>query len=337
MTVTPQTNTTLDEIAAVLVERDHYVICGHVSPDGDCIGSQLALYRALRLLGKDVTVLLARDEAFDPNLAFLPGADELIPAVDYVYTPDVFIAVDTPTPDRLGDAKDLHDAADLAITIDHHAVPNAMAQLSYTDPDASATALIIWDLLGRLPITIDEDMASACYTGLMTDTGRFQYQNTDAASFIGAAAMVAAGADASKISMQVYQNRRLASILLEGLAIDHMILAHDGRIVLSWLDEQDFVRCEAQKHDSEPVVDVLRATAGSTVACLLRIGSTEVRGSLRSKDDFDVSQVAVALGGGGHKGAAGFTLHCSRDDAIAQVLALLEPALDQFDGESSGR
>lgn len=323
MAVTPQTNTTLEEIAQQLLTHDNYVICGHVSPDGDCLGSQLALAWALRQCGKQVAGVLARDEPIDGTLAFLPGAQDLVPAVSFDGPCESFIAVDVPTPERLGDAARLQAQAAFTVTVDHHAVPQAMSQLSYTDPDAASTTMLVWHLAALLGCDRDKLIATCAYTGLMTDTGRFQYQNADGAAFTAGAEMVAAGAEPSVISRNFYQNRSRASVALEAVAIDHMVFSPDGRAVLSWLSLDDFERCGAVKSDAEPLIDVLRSVAGVSVACMLREQPTEVRGSFRAKDDTDVAALAAQFGGGGHRAAAGFTIHEPLPQAVAAVTQLL--------------
>ena len=326
MAVTPQTNTTLAAIACALRERDHFVICGHVSPDGDCLGSQLALAAALRQAGKQCACVLARDEEPPRDLAFLPGFDGLVPAARYEGPCEVFVAVDVPTTERVGDAARLQAAADLKVTVDHHAVPEAMSALSYTDPDVASTTMLVWELAAVLGAERDRIVATCCYTGLMTDTGRFQYQNADAAAFAAAAEMVAAGAEPAVISRRIYQSRSLASILLEGRNVDHMALSADGAAALSWLSQADFEACGACKADAEPMVDVLRAIDGVEVACMLREQPDgEVRGSLRAKGDADVAAIARAFGGGGHTAAAGFTFAgtlVQAVDALAERLGI---------------
>lgn len=324
MAVTPQTNTTLPEIAKALAGRDHFVICGHVSPDGDCLGSQLALAAALRQVGKSVACVLARDEEPPRDLSFLPGFDGLGPAAAYDGPCEVFVAVDVPTPERLGDADRLRKAADLTVTVDHHAVPEAMSALSYTDPDAASTSMLIWELAALLGAERDHIVATCCYTGLMTDTGRFQYQNADATAFAAAAEMVAAGAEPAAISRHIYQSRSLASIELEGRTVAHMALAANGTASLSWLALADFAECRAVKADAEPMVDVLRSIEGVRVACMLREqGADEVRGSLRAKDGTDVASIAREFGGGGHTAAAGFTFHGTLGEAVAALAVRL--------------
>ena len=141
MSVTPQTNADLPAIAQALAERDDIVISGHVSPDGDCLGSQLVLAHALRALGKRATCVLATDEPYDEKLAFMPGMEGMVPASSFEGPVGAFVAVDVPTVERMGDAAALHDAAALTVTVDHHAVPTSMADLTYVDPDAAATAM----------------------------------------------------------------------------------------------------------------------------------------------------------------------------------------------------
>lgn len=324
MAVTPQTNTTLEAIAEALLPVRTVAICGHVSPDGDCLGSGLGLAAALRQLGKDVFCLTARDEAIEPGLRFLPGAETLMPACAYEGVPDVFVAVDVPTPERLGDADAVRQRAGLTVTVDHHAVDQAMADLSYTDPDVAATTMLIWRLAHLLGADCGDAVATCCYTGLMTDTGRFQYQNSTAEVFQLAAEMVEAGARPGDISREVFQNRTLASLKLESTAIDHMTLMNDGACVLSWLSMADFERVGAVKADAEPLINVLRSVRGVRVACMLREQDGEVRGNLRAKDDTDVAAIARRFGGGGHKAAAGFTFHGTVAEAIATLTEILE-------------
>lgn len=327
MTITPQTNTTLEAIAEALLAHDDFCICGHVSPDGDCLGSQLALAAALRKAGKRVSCLLARQEPIDVAFSFLPGADELVPAADFEGPCETFVAVDVPTPARLGDAAAVQERAAFTITIDHHAVDEAMSDLSYTDPDAASTTMLVWRTIEAMGVGIDAAIATCTYTGLMTDTGSFQHQNADAEAFELGARMVAAGADPAAIAQQVCQNRSVASLELQRLAIERMRLLDEGAIVLSWIRRADMEELGAVKSDAEPLIDVLRSLRGVRIACILREQEDEVRGSFRSKDGTDVAAIAREFDGGGHKAAAGFTLHCSLEEAVERVAARVTQAL----------
>ncbi len=329
-----QTNASLEDIARVLRKHDSFVVCGHVSPDGDCLGSQLVVAHALRALGKQATCVLAQDKPIDSRLAFMPGADGFVWAGEVDAPAEVFVAVDVPTAERMGDAAALHAAAETTVAIDHHVAPKPVAKSTYVDPDAAATAMLVWELAGLLGVERDAAMATCAYTGLVTDTGRFQYQNTDARALAAAADMVAAGADAALVARQVYQSRPLASLRLEGAAVGRMRLNAAGSVAMSWVAREDFERFGAAAADAEPLVDALRSLAGVRVACMLREQDGAVRGSLRAKDDTDVAAVAGLFGGGGHRAAAGFTLEVPLEEATAQVAAALERAFPEDGGLS---
>ena len=312
-----------------MCELDDFVVCGHVSPDGDCLGSQLALAAALRRLGKRVTCVLVKDEPVEANLLrVLDGAQDLVFAGAYKGAPGAFVGVDVPTRERIGEAAcALLDQAPFSFTIDHHAVGATMCDMVYVDPDAASTTMLIWELAGYLGVERTGAVANCCYTGLVTDTGRFQYQNTDERCMRLAAEMVAAGADPASVSREVFQNRTYASMRLEATAIMRAEFSDDGATALGYLTREDFARFGAQKSDAEPVIDALRRIEGVRVACMLREQEDCIRGSLRAKDDTDVSAIARTFGGGGHVAAAGFTLRCTLDDAVAQVRAALAEAV----------
>ena len=329
MAVSPQTNCTLAEVVNRMRELDDFVVCGHVSPDGDCLGSQLALAAVLRRLGKRVSCVLVKDEPVEANLLrVLDGAQDLVFAGAYKGAPGAFVGVDVPTRERIGEAAcALLDQAPFSFTIDHHAVDATMCNMVYVDPDAASTTMLIWELAGYLGVERTGAVANCCYTGLVTDTGRFQYQNTDERCMRLAAEMVAAGADPASVSREVFQNRTYASMRLEATAIMRAEFSDDGATALGYLTREDFARFGAQKSDAEPVIDALRRIEGVRVACMLREQEDCIRGSLRAKDDTDVSAIARTFGGGGHVAAAGFTLRCTLDDAVAQVRAALAEAV----------
>ena len=338
MSVTPQTNTTLPGLAVALGERDDFVICGHVSPDGDCIGSQLALMHALRSLGKRAVCLLAKDEPIDARLAFLPGADGLVPAALYDGPAATFVAVDVPMRDRMNSAAaHLLDACAFSATVDHHAYDERMTDLAYVDPASASTTMLVWELAGLMGAERGAELATCCYTGLVTDTGRFQYQNTDAAALAAASAMVAAGADAAGVAREIFQSRSLPSVELEALAVERMRFGADGGWALSWVMRDDFEATGAVKADAEPLIDALRSLRGVRVACMLRDQGDSVRGSFRAKDGTDVAALARTLGGGGHRAAAGFTVSGPMEAAVGRISALLDEALagtpDDAEGE----
>ena len=320
LAVSPQTNTDLASIAAALQEGSHYAICGHVNPDGDCLGSMLALSGALRALGKRVDCLLVEDAPVEEGLHFLPGFETLTPAPNYAGHPDTFITVDVSLASRIGVCADIRSRCARTISIDHHRVPETYSQLNYVDPDAPAACLIVWNLIKLLPVRVTPDIALCAYTGLMTDTGRFQFQNTNAESYLAASEMVAAGVSPDLPAREVFQSRSMASLHLECRLLERMELLFDRRFSFSYLTRDDFREFGASKADAEPLIDTLRSVRGIEVACILKDQPDgAVRGSFRAKTDADVSAMARALGGGGHRAAAGFTFDGTLAEAIVAV------------------
>ncbi len=321
-------NNSLVDIANALSAGESFCICGHVSPDGDCIGSELALYWALSSLGLKVTCLLAKPDPLERSLTTLPGVDMLKPAEETDTFP-VFISVDVPNPDRLGSvAKSVREKASLTISIDHHETDTKTSDLQFTDPTAASTTCLIWELIKVLGIEVPIDSAICCYAGLMTDTGRFQYQNADSRAFISASEMVEAGVDVEKISANFFQNSSLAEIKINAITARNLRLLKDRRIALSYISLDDIKDAQAQKSDTEGAINVVRSLGGVDVACVLKENEDCIRGSLRSKDGTDVAEIASEFGGGGHKAAAGFTMYCTLQDALCTIEKRLCEAVD---------
>ena len=325
MAVTPQSNATLASIAQALCEHDNYLIVGHVSPDGDCLGSQLSLMHALRQLGKSVQCVFASDEkSVSASLSFLPGIDAIIPAEKADFTPCV-IAVDVPTHERMGEAAAaLHQRASFTVTLDHHANKEAVSTLNYVDPQQASASCIVWELIGLLGVTRTREIATCAFTGLITDTGSFRYQNANALCFRYASEMMECGVDLPFVCSQIFQRRSLASLRLENTAISRMRLLLDGSLAMTYVTLDDFAQANAVKTDADIIVDTLRSIDGVRVACVLRQGDeAQIRGSLRSKDATDISLFAQAHNGGGHKAAAGMTLQGKVDQVFETIQAEL--------------
>jgi phosphoesterase RecJ-like protein len=324
----PITNASLKEIANALDEAQNVCICGHVSPDGDCLGSALALRLALLQRGKNVACLLAGNSALERGLMFLPGFDTLQFAGDFDGECDTFVCVDVPSESRLGEyATDLKNKAKTTITIDHHATPAPMSMLNYIEPESPSNSMIIWRLVNLMDVDITPDVATCTLTGLITDTGRFAHSNTTPGAFEAAAEMMHAGANSNYITEQVFQNRSLASLELEAIAIEHMRLTCSNQVALSYISSDDMRQVGAIKADCEPLIDMLRSISGVKLCCMLRDEGTHIRGSFRAKDDTDMAALARRFDGGGHRAAAGFTLYVPLDEAISLISKTLEEAL----------
>ena len=308
----------------VLEDRQDVCICGHLNPDGDSLGSVLALTLALRDRGYTVVPLLA-NEATPRVYDYLPLFDELVYAKDYRDAPDVFISVDVPGIERTGAAVEVFSRAEGSIAIDHHLGTPGFADAALVDPQAPSCSMLVWDFIAQMGITRTPEIATCCYTGLVTDTGRFQFQNADADALSYAAEMVEAGADPAFICTKVYQRKTREALMLEALAISRMRFMCAGGVVLSWTRAADLAEIGAVRDDTDSLVNTIRCLDGVEVAVMLREEAGGVtHGSIRSKSARDVSHIAAAFGGGGHAAAAGFTTDKTLEETVAALKPLLE-------------
>jgi len=292
--------------AAVALRRaTSVVVCGHVRPDGDAIGSALGLTLALREAGIAAVPTLANAEGAPSTYDFLPGFG-LFVAVEQLEAPDVFVAVDSPSPERLGDA----DA-------------KPYGQVSVVDATAAATGQLIWGIANALLEQPSADVALCCYVGLITDTGRFSYDNTSERAFHDAAEMIAAGVDPANTARLVYQNRSKASLEIEACAMTRLTVANHGHVAYAWVTDEDFDELGVLPEEAESLPDSVRLLGGIDVAFLMRQAGDEVRVNLRAKCGFDVGSVARAFGGGGHRAASGLTFQGTMAELLPQLLALL--------------
>ena len=313
---------TYHRVAVELRKARSVVIGSHVKPDGDAMGSVLALTLALRDLGIPAVPTLADDAPPPSSYSFLPGFSLFVPAAD-LEAPGVFVALDTPNPERLGSAADLMAAADLTIVCDHHPDNVSFGDVNVIDAHAAASGQMVWRILEALDYTPTADVALCCWVALATDTGRFSYSNTSPDALRDGAAMLETGVDPAEASRLVYENRSLASIVLEGLVVSRLTLANGGRVAYSWVDETDYDETGARPEETEHLIDALRTLGGIDVVALFRTHPDTVRVNLRAKSGFDVGAVCRRFGGGGHAPAAGFTHDGSLESLLPALLALL--------------
>lgn len=320
-----------DQLRAAIEPAQTIVLCAHTRPDGDAIGSVLGLAGALRQVWpeKAVTCLLADDDPVPRTYRFLPGSDTFVPASAYEGDPDLFIALDLPTAKRLANAKAVLDRSRAVAVIDHHPSDGSFGACGCVRTTAAATGVLVCGFAEFIGATITKAIANDLFCALVTDTGRFQYQNADAECFRVASQLVDAGADPSWISLNVYQNFRLAYLRLEGLVMQRIRTLCSNRVSYSYATRADLERTGAQDDECDGLIDQVRSVEGVEVALFLKEGKTPgmVRGNLRAKGDVDVSAIARQVGGGGHRAAAGFSIEGTIDDAFEMVMPLIEQAL----------
>ena len=314
------------EVAGALLAARSVVIGSHVDPDGDAVGSTLGLLLAADAAGIPARVVAAEGGVCPPTYRFLPGSDRYEDAAS-LEPPDVFVAVDTPVPARLGDAGGLARSAGTLVVIDHHPSEEpSFGDLRLVDETMAASACLVWALLPALGVTPSVAMATCLYAGLLTDTGRFSYGNTDAATLRTAAAMVDAGAQPNAVYHAIYENRSAAAQALVGRTLARVTLANHGHVAYAWVTAADFAETGATLAEAENLVDSVRAIGGVDVVFLAKDMGGTVSVSLRAKQTYDVSAVARQFGGGGHRAAAGFTFEGPLPELLDRLLPLLPGA-----------
>lgn len=315
------------EVRALVEGAHEIVISGHTSPDGDALGSGLGLGLGLanRWPEKRVVNLLA-DEAQIPKVyAFLPHSDRFVPSARYDGVPDLAIAVDSPGLDRINASADVFRRAKHVVALDHHPLSAPFAELDIRDTSAASASMIVYRLLREMGAPITPEVATCLFCGLVTDTGRFQYQNADAAAFHVASRLVASGAVPSNIALHVYQSKRLAVMRLESVVMSRIRTTCGDQVAYSYAYADDLKGFGVDKDECDGLVDIVRQVEGVRTCLFLRQdGPEEVRGNLRSKCELDISGIARALGGGGHPAASGFTFHGTVDEAVQTVVPMLE-------------
>lgn len=304
------------------------LLLGHVSPDGDALGSALGAGLAIASMSGDRRVEVSfGDEPFivPANLGWMPGQHLLVAPDDVTSTPDVVITFDASSADRLGVLRTVAEKAPLLVAVDHHASYDGFGTVSLVDVAAPATAVVAHELVQRLGVSLDADIAACLYTGLITDTGSFRYAGTTAKTHALAGELLDTGIAFSEIAREVFDAVPYGYLAMLGAALTRCQLDPDaasGRgLVWTAVFADDRREHQLAFDLVEPVIDVVRKASEAEVAMVVKEDDLgDLRVSLRSKGAVDVSQVATALGGGGHRYAAGFTA-TSRvlDDVVAAV------------------
>ena len=320
--------TDLQAIVDALQRHDRFLVVTHENPDGDALGSLLAVSLALRQLGKDAVMYLPGETPLPQEYAFMPLAD-LGRERPADAAERVLLAVDCAKEDRIGD-ESVRSGAPLVLDIDHHHDNTRFGDLNLIVADASSTGEVLRDVFAELGVELTPELAEPLYIALVTDTGRFQYANTTPKSLRLAAELVEAGADVHAVFQKVYESVEFAKLKLLARALGRAEVLEGGRIVVSHLLRTDFAEVGAAEPYSEGIIDYLRAVEGAELAVLIREqlhGSPHAhKGSLRSSiDELDVSVIARSFGGGGHRQAAGFSSDAPLEEIVERIrLGFLE-------------
>lgn len=303
---------------------DEVAIACHVNPDGDALGSLLAASLGLRRLGKQTYPTWGTNPAQVPaSYAFLPGVDSLVQPGE-VPAIDTFLALDCGSIDRLGEVEPAARAASTIINVDHHRGNGDFGTLNLVVPTASSTAELMTWLLADLGVPLDLDIATCLYTGIVTDTGRFQYTNSSPETLRLAADLLAFGVPAARIAGEVFDSAPFGYLKLVGRVLDRARLLEDEGFVYSWIAQKDLAETGVGMEETEKVIDLIRGTRAADVAVLFKEQPEGgFRVSLRSKGPRIVDGIARERGGGGHHLAAGFSTE-NLDETVAFIVSELQ-------------
>ena len=312
-----------DDVVRHLGSAREVVIAAHVNPDGDAIGSTLAASLALRKRGVRTWPTWGDDSFTVPfNYAFLPGTDQLVRPHEVPRTATI-LALDCGALDRLGSLEEYARSAQCLINVDHHSGNHHFGDLNVVVTTASSTAELVTHLIKDMGVELDADIATCLYTGIVTDTGRFQYGNSSPDILRLAADLLSYGVPSVKVAQEVFESSPFGFLKLLGRVLDRAVLDEDAGFIYSWLKLNDLKDTGVALDETEKLIDALRSTRSAEVAAMFKEqpeGGWRV--SLRSKGPTSVGAIARANGGGGHELAAGFTAD-SVEDGIAAVLRAL--------------
>jgi phosphoesterase RecJ-like protein len=312
-------------IADALRAARRILLVNHESPDGDCLGSSLALALALRRLGRDVVV--GSSDGLYAMYGFLPGASQVTDQIEGLGAFDVAVGVECSDLGRAGRFGPALAGARVVINIDHHRDNSGYGDLVWQDAGAASVAEMFAVLLRELGADIDADIATCLMTGVLTDTGSFRYPSVRSESFRLAADLVARGAHPDVIYERVFESRSAAAVRLLGVALSRLALSPDGAIVWTLVDGDMLSATGATWSETEHIVGALRAIEGVRIAILFKIDEGQVKVSLRARAGARANEIAVRFGGGGHVGAAGFTAAGAAASVIPETLAAADEEL----------
>lgn len=331
MTIPPEHQTPLGEIAAILREHQSFVLLSHVRPDGDAIGSQTGLGLALRAMGKDV--VLWNEDGCPENLDFLPGATGVQQPDDRPIDAEVVIALDTATRERLGRnvLAAVGSKPKIWINIDHHVSNPGYGDVVHIDPTAPATGQIVYELIHGHGLPMTNEVRENLFVAISTDTGSFQYPSTTSRTFAIAAEMVAEGLHVGDISAKTYQRKPLRKVLLLQRLFQTLHLSADGRVADWQLDLATKHELGLKPEDSEDLIDQIRSIDSVKVAVFFEeLPDGKIRVSSRSKDrSVDVCKICQIFGGGGHPMASGARMPAPLSQSRQRFLEAIYEALPQ--------
>lgn len=325
---TPEFDETIQAMLELIARHERFVVVSHVHPDGDAIGATLAAMHMLELLGK--TVIAYNRDPVPYNLAFLPGAERMVQSIPQDFDPEVTILLDCGEASRIGEDFPEHGWGGAVAVIDHHkSWDEQLAQVYVRDVSAAATGEVIYRIFVHTGLALTLPLAKALYCCLMTDTGSFRYSSTSRVTLQIAGELLEAGVDAWEMTSHLYESQPLSRMRLLAEVLATLKLSACGRLAFLRLDRQMFEATGATPEMADGFINFGRSIQGVEVSTqMTQLPDDSWKISLRSRGNLDVSLLAERLGGGGHRNAAGCTLHGDEQQVRKQLCEALSGLLD---------
>lgn len=307
---------TLDNILEEIKNANTIAILVHENPDGDAVGSALAMELALKQLNKEADVIIPE---FPKEFEFLPDADKIKKETD-VASYDLVLTLDCASIKLINNCIDYFENAKTKVAIDHHSSNTMFADYNFVDQDAPACAQLLLVIFGYYNIEVTKEIGTCILTGIITDTGGFRYEGVTAETFRFVASLCEKGVKVSKVYQKVFASKTRAKFELHKIALDREEFLEDGKIAFTYITKADEEKVGAKNGDYDGIVENGRDVEGVEVSIFLRETDKGIKVSLRSKDYVNVSEAATMFGGGGHVRAAGCNIQGTIEQAKNQIV-----------------
>ncbi|MFV2000636.1 MAG: bifunctional oligoribonuclease/PAP phosphatase NrnA [Acidimicrobiia bacterium] len=313
----------LSRIVELLGGAKSIGVVGHVGPDGDALGSMIGLSVAARAAGIEACASFAEPFVVPDEMSYLDTSTLVAPSV-FPKDLDVGVVVDTSVPERVGSLVGALNKAQRLVVIDHHISDGAWGDHVLIDRSAAATTELIYEIINELGWKLTDSVATALYTGIVTDTGRFQYSSTSPRTHAIAADLIRHGVKPDVIGQKLFEEASFGYYHVVSAVVGRAVLDEKHEFVWSVLMPQDLETAGIESYETDGLIDLVRMARGTEVACLLKVKKPGlVKGSLRSRGRVDVAALASNFGGGGHHNAAGFTSSEDPEVIIAKITTQL--------------
>jgi len=322
------------EISDIINSYEHYLIFTHIHMDGDTLGASIAFADAMREIGREAYVVvgeeLPRTLELVKTTSVVNASDASLRTDKWEEAPYLAIAMDFAEISRLEGREELFSGAAESLCIDHHVTSSPNCKYSYIEPGAAATAELVYRLLRSEDLPVTERAATALYVGIVTDTGRFQYSNTTPETHIITSELLKAGADFKSAYREIYQNIKAEKLLVQNAMLNTLDIFAGGKAVMAYVRHNILAELNAGEDETDGMSEVLRGIIGVEVSVFLKERPDgKIKGSMRSKEWFDVAALAAEFGGGGHKRAAGFSSDMSMEEVCLLIKDKLSARLEQ--------